>query len=82
MEYEIIQEKVIPEQISYKSRGKYRTPAYNWLNSEAKTLKLICKDQYEKKCCYNSLRQLKKERDYDYTIYLERGTYNIYLVRA
>lgn len=79
MEFEFIKEAVKPEM---RVRGKYVGILQDWLETDNKTLKLVCKDANEKKNLCTCVTVYRKNHNLDYTIYRERGTYNVYLVRS
>ena len=80
MEYTFIKEAFIPETIG--RRGKYAGIINDWSKTDNRTLKLVCSSPEEKKKIYGSVSAYKKAHNLDFTVYLEKGTYNIYLVKA
>ncbi len=82
MEFEFIAERLDEKEIktnAYKS--KYANIIEDWLKTENKTLKFICKNEREKKNCSWAITSYKKAHNYDYVIYREAATLNIYLVK-
>ena len=80
MEYTYIKETFIPE--SPARRGIYAGLVNDWLGTDNNTMKFICATPEEKKKVYCALSTYKRAHNLDFTIYLENGTYNIYLVKA
>ncbi len=78
-QYEFIAESVKP---NYVSRGKYISVIEEWLKTDNKTVKFMCKNELQKKNVCNSLRSYAKVHNYDYTVFPERSTNNVYVVRA
>lgn len=78
-QYEFIAESVKPE---YKARGKYVDIVEKWLKTNNKTLKFMCKNTIQKKNVCTSLRSYAQSHHYDYTVFPERSTNNVYVVRA
>lgn len=81
MEFEFIKEKVVPDH-GYFRLGKWAEVIEEWIKSDSKTLKFVCKNPKERNNCAGSARNYAKSHNYDYTIYPEKGTNNIYLVRS
>lgn len=80
MEFEMIKDAVEPTKTWI--RGKYSEPIEHWLETDNKTLKFMCANAKEKKNCKTAVSSYCNSHRYDFTIFSERGTNNIYLVRA
>ena len=81
MEYLFIEEKLNENQIVTKPRGKYASIIEKWLRTNNKTLKFMCKNADEKKRVAWSVTSYKNHHNYDYVVYRESFTNNIYLVK-
>lgn len=79
MEFEFIKEEVKP--ITLRN-GVWSTAIEQWLATENKTLKFKNKNAEEKRSCYQAVMVYRKKHNYDYTIYCEKASNNVYLVRA
>jgi len=53
-----------------------------WRETSSKTLKLSLKSAKEKDRAVTSLGVYKRQHNLDWTVYRERNTYNVYVVRA
>ena len=65
-----------------KNEGRWACTVHDFERSNAKAVKFVCGNSAEKNRCYGSLTSYVKRKHLDWTIYCERNTYNIYLVRA
>lgn len=77
MEFEMLKEAV-----EAQPRGEYVAIFQEWLESDNKTLVLKPKNSTEKRSVYQCAYQFRKSRNLDFTIYTERRTGWVYLVRA
>lgn len=62
--------------------GRWVRTFREWMESDAKVIKLSLKNADEKRMCYQAIRNFIAKNKLDYTIYCERGKYNVYVVRA
>lgn len=53
-----------------------------WRETDAKTLKFSLKNAKEKDQAVASIGMYKRAHNLDWTVYRERNTYNVYVVRA
>ena len=53
-----------------------------WAKTDSKCLMLVCKNQDEKRSCYQSIKAYISRNNLDYTVYVEKGSYKIYIVRS
>ena len=80
MEFEMIKDVV--KATNTWSKGKYSEPIEHWLETDNKTLKFMCANAKEKKNCRTAVGSYCSNHKYDFTIFCERGTNNVYLVRS
>ena len=79
MEFELIKEAV---KVDVKKRGIYADAISQWLETDNKTLRFKCMSQEEKRKCYQAVMSYRKKSNLDFTIFPERNSNDIYLVRA
>lgn len=53
-----------------------------WIKTDSKAVKITCKNKDEKKLCRAALREFIRRRKLDWTVYPEKASYNVYVVRA
>lgn len=82
-EYEFISDINLDElDLNSKKNGKYVDVLKKFLKEEGKTLRMSLKNEKDKESCCSSIRNYIKKNKLDWTVYTERNTYNIYVVRA
>jgi len=64
------------------STGRWVNVLYEWINSGAKACKLTCANEAEKKKCKCALSNYIRSHNLDWTYIGERGTNNVYVVKA
>jgi len=64
------------------NKNDWATPFKEWILSDRKVIKLLMKNKDDKRKCYASINAFIKKHKLDYTVYCEKGKYNIYVVRA
>lgn len=64
------------------SSGRWANIIREWVNSGAKACKLTCANLAEKKKCKCALSNYIRSHNLDWTYIGEKGTNNVYLVRA
>lgn len=62
--------------------GKWSMLLDEFAKTDNKTLKISLKKTEDKRSCTSSIRQYIKKNKLDWTMYLERNTFNVYVVRA
>lgn len=62
--------------------GRWAVTLLDWLNSDTKACKFSLKSADERRRCRGALANYIRSHNLDWTVYLERNTYNIYVVRA
>ena len=73
----------IPSDVEFNERKNYWVePFKEWVESDRKVIKIMLKNVNDKRNCYASLKAFMKKNNLDYTVYCEKGYYNIYVVRA
>ena len=68
--------------VSRGRSGKYTILLDEFAKTENKTLKITLKNIEDKNSCTSSIRAYIKKNKLDWTMYLERKTFNVYVVRA
>ena len=82
-EYEFISDINLDElDLNSKKNGKYVDVLKMFVKNENKTLKMTLKNEKDRESCCSSIRNYIKKNRLDWTLYTERNTYNIYVVRA
>lgn len=71
-----------PNDIGYMQRYKWIETILEFERSEAKAIKLVCKNQREKQCCTGAIRSYIRKHNHDWTVYPEPRSYNVYVVRS
>lgn len=64
------------------NNGKWVKIFLEWLKTNNKVLKLSLANQHAKRNCQTAIRSFIKRNNLDWTVYNEKGKYNIYIVRA
>lgn len=80
MEFVFIKDAVNVD--NHNRRGVYSDIVRNWLGTDNKTLKMMCKNDEEKKRVSCALYAFRRGNKLDFTIFNERGTNNVYCVKA
>lgn len=62
--------------------GRWVKILKEWIESGAKACKLTCASPKEKNRCRSAINLFVKKHALDWTVVSERGTYNVYVVRA
>ena len=79
MEFEFIKDAV---KVKTYVKGLYSEIIEDWLYTDNRTLKFRCANAEERKKVYAAVSAFKRNHNLDYTVYCERGTNNIFLVKA
>ena len=69
-------------EVSSGRRNDWATPFREWIMSDSKVIKLVMKNKEDKVLCYTAVTSFIRKHKLDYTVYCEKGKYNIYVVRA
>lgn len=64
------------------THGRWSNILREWIKSGAKACKLTCANENEKRRCKGSLSNFIRNHKLDWTFVSERGTNNVYVVRA
>lgn len=82
MKYDFI-EDFDPESIRVNRReSEYAKALDEWVLTDNSTIKFSSTNNREKRNCYGAIRQYIKKNGHDWTIYCEKGRFNIYVVRS
>lgn len=79
MEYKFLD--TMPD-IKVRKRSKYAPILEEWMKTDLKCIKFTGKNPTEKRSIYQTVKALIKRNNWDYTVYVEGGSYNVYVVRA
>ena len=80
MEFELL--KDVPDIEITRRQNKYIDPLLEWEKTDNKCIKFVCKNQAEKTNCASALANFFRKTNRDYTIYREKGKFNVYVIRA
>lgn len=80
IEYEYLETFDLSDVIA--SRGRYAPIIEKWLLSNAKALKFSLKSIEDRRRCRAAITRYRDSHHYDWTIYNEKNSYNLYVVRA
>ena len=80
--YEFIEE-FDPSSIDiYTREGRWTTMLHEFERQTVNTVKFTLPSAVEKNRCRSSIKQYIKRHGHDWVVYPERGSYNIYVVKA
>ena len=72
----------LPSDLETFAMNDWVAPFKEWIMSDRKVIKLLMKNREDKRRCYASITGFIRRHKLDYTVYCEKGKYNIYVVRA
>ena len=78
MEYLFIKEAIKPS----RPKGQAAGITEEWLETDNKTLQFKCKNEAELKSLKSAIYAYRKAHNYDYTVWTDKGTLAVYLIRA
>lgn len=78
MEYLFIKDVVNPS----RPRSQAATITEEWLETDNKTLQFKCKNEGEFKSLKSAVYAYRKAHNYDYTVWADKGSLTVYLIRA
>lgn len=82
IEFEFLEDFDLSEIEIATHDGRWVKILKEWIESEAKACKLTCASPKEKSRCRSAISLFIKNHALDWTVVSERGTYNVYVVRA
>lgn len=82
IEFEFLEDFDLSEIEVATHDGRWVKILKEWIESGAKACKLTCASPKEKNRCRGAINLFVKKHALDWTVVGEKGTYNVYVVRA
>ena len=82
IEFEFLDDFDLSEIEVATRNGRWSKILNEWVASNAKACRLTCANAEEKRRCRGAISTFVRTHKLDWTVVSEKGTYNIYVVRA